>query len=353
MILIAAAMMLTSSLTAQSIRKDNQTKAKAFQHLDVAFTAGTPGLGFDFSTPITDFMQVRMGASFVPKIKPTMSFPIQVGESQSNFNILSNRLEELTGYRVDNNVDMKGEPTFNNFKFMVDFFPFKNKHWHFTVGFYAGPRTIARAYNTTEDMPSLVGVNIYNHMYKKAVAGEPVISIPGTDGNPGIDIYREDLVAFGPMGVHVGNYAHDVYYSENVYATKDFQRYFDKDGNEQYAMAGDIIHYAGELKHAAGDPYLLEPDANCMVKAKLKVNAFRPYLGFGYGGRLLKNNDMYHVAFDCGIMMWGGTPQVITHDGTDLTKDVTDISGKVGDYVKAAKRLKVFPVIDLRLVRRF
>lgn len=349
LITLAAAMMLTGSLTAQSIRIDKETKAKAFQHLDVSFTTGTPGLGFDFATPVTDFMQVRMGASFMPKIKPTMNFPIQVGYDQANFTMLSNRLEELTGYKVNDGVDMKGEPSFNNFKFMIDFFPFKNnKHWHFTVGFYAGPRTIARAYNTTEDMPSLVGVNIYNNMYKRAYDGEPVIKTED------VELYMEWLVAYGPMGVHVGNYANNVYYTENVYATKDFQPIRDKAGHIiDYAMAGDVIHHAGELKHAAGDPYLMEPDENCMVKAKLKVNAFRPYVGFGYGGRLLKRNDQYHVAFDCGVMMWGGTPQVITHDGTDLTRDVTDVSGKVGDYVKAAKRFKVFPVIDLRLVRRF
>ena len=48
---------------------------------------------------------------------------------------------------------------------LVDVFPFKNnKHWHFTAGFYWGNSTIGKAYNTTEDMPSLVAVGIYNNM---------------------------------------------------------------------------------------------------------------------------------------------------------------------------------------------
>ena len=41
-------------------------------------------------------------------------------------------------------------------------------------------------------------------------------------------------------------------------------------------------------------------------------------------------------------MFWGGTPEVVTHDGTDLAKDVENIGGKVGDYVRFVKSLKVY-----------
>ena len=51
-------------------------------------------------------------------------------------------------------------------------------------------------------------------------------------------------------------------------------------------------------------------------------------------------------------MFWGGTPDIITHDGTNLTKDVSDINGKVGDYVKFIKGVKVFPILNLRITRR-
>jgi hypothetical protein len=89
-----------------------------------------------------------------------------------------------------------------------------------------------------------------------------------------------------------------------------------------------------------------------MCKAEMKVNSFKPYLGFGYGGNLIKGNDRCKISFDCGALFWGGTPSIKTHDGTDLTKDVENIRGKVGDYVDLAKKIKVFPVLNLRVAYR-
>ena len=86
--------------------------------------------------------------------------------SQSKFEQMSSILEGMLGNEVNNSIDMKGVPNFNNWTFLVDVFPFKsNRHWHFTAGFYLGSSTVANAYNTTEDMPSLIAVDMYNNMY--------------------------------------------------------------------------------------------------------------------------------------------------------------------------------------------
>ncbi len=61
---------------------------------------------------------------------------------------------------------------------------------------------------------------------------------------------------------------------------------------------------------------------------KIKVNNFRPYLGFGYGGKLSNRSDRNWISFDCGAMFVGGTPRIITHDGVDLAKDVKNILEK-------------------------
>ena len=129
----------------------------------------------------------------------------------------------------------------------------------------------------------------------------------------------------------------------------------------------------GERKD--GTPFRLEPDANNNVSATIKVNNFKPYLGFGYGVRLFKNSDEYYVSFDAGVLFWGGTPKIMTNDiqkvtftanedyteavkhvttepGVDLAKDVKNVPGKVGDYVKLLKNFKVYPVVELRLTRR-
>jgi hypothetical protein len=50
-------------------------------------------------------------------------------------------------------------------------------------------------------------------------------------------------------------------------------------------------------------------------------------------------------------MFWGGTPRIYTHDGTDLSRDVENIGGKVGTYVDIVKAFKVFPVMNVRFTR--
>ena len=95
----------------------------------------------------------------------------------------------------------------------------------------------------------------------------------------------------------------------------------------------------------------MEPDKDGTVRARVKANPFKPYLGIGYGGRLLKNSDRYHISADLGILFWGGTPSIIMHDGTNLARDVVDIGGKVGDYVDFISGLHVYPVLNLRITK--
>ena len=292
-----------------------------FQHLDASLTLGTTGIGFDVSSPIGDYVNLRAGFDFMPHFHHNMTFLIEVGDdpsqSASKFARLSGLLEGLTGYKVDNGIDMVGEPTFCNFKLLVDVFPFKNnKKWHVTAGFYYGPSKIAKAYNTTEDMPSLMAVGIYNNLYDKIAAGEPIFE----------DTFlpyemEEKVLNYGRMGVRVGKYSHDIYDDK------------------------------GQLIHEKGKTYMMEPDENGMAKASVKVNSFKPYLGIGYGGRLIKKSDKYHVAVDCGLLFWGGTPSIITHDGTDMAKDVENILYRVGDYVDLVKGFKVYPVLNVRFTR--
>ena len=294
-----------------------------FQHLDASVTLGSTGLGFDVSSPMGDYVQLRAGFSFMPHIHYKMNFEVQVGDdaskSKSKFQTLSGLLKDMTGYQVDNSIDMIGVPTYYNFNLLLDVFPFKNnKHWHFTAGFYWGNSMIGKAYNTTEDMPSLVAVGIYNNMYEKAIRKEPFV-IFNYNGNPIAitddpeyqDMLYDKFSEYGRMGVQLGNYVSD------------------------------------------GSPYIVEPDENSMVKAEVKVNAFKPYLGFGYGGRLFKGDDRYKISFDCGAMFWGGTPSILTHDGTDLAKDVEGVKWKTGDYVRLIKGVKAFPVLNVRVTRTF
>ena len=307
----SAAQTVDAGMTAVSA-EGKTAKLKAFNNLELTINAGSTGIGFDVATYVHKMVRVRTGFDFMPKFNYTMNFAIAAGRYdeagnwiESNFNSMADKLEQLTGYKADQIVGMNGEPTFTNYKLLVDVFPFKNKNWYFTAGFYVGKSRIAKAYNKTEEMPSLLAVSIYNNIYDKVINQIPIY------GDAYLDPAIEDMIInFGRMGINVGT------------------------------------------MKSTGKAYMMEPDADGMVKADLKVNSFRPFIGFGYTGRLVKNDDRYTIGFDCGAMFWGGTPAILTHDGTNLTKDVTNIYYSVGDYVDIIKSVKVFPVLNLRIARK-
>ena len=172
-----------------------------------------------------------------------------------------------------------------------------------------------------------MAVDMYNHIYSRVEnswnTGEPVmdISIGGTPFRPELNPNQiQSILSNGRMGFTLGKYTEDQFSEE------------------------------GLLTHCKGDPYAMEPDDQHQVHVYAKTNAIKPYLGFGYGGRLVKGRDDWKVSFDAGVLFWG-KPDLITHDGTNLTKDVEDISGKVGDYVKFFKGLVVYPSVSVRFTK--
>ncbi len=327
----------TFSEPCQPLNTKNYTK-----HIDASVTMGTTGIGMDVAVPISDVVGIRTGFTWTPRLHATINFGVKVGDKvesdevqEEKFNKLADMLEEYTGTRVDNNIDMIGTPTMDNFKLLVDVRPFRNKNWHLTTGFYWGSSNVATAKNAIYDGTSLVAVSMYNNLYERVKNSYenfvPYINMNGQELVAGKDLY-DKFMNYGRMGVNLG-------------------------------------------EREDGTMFRLEPDANNNVSATIKVNSFKPYLGFGYGGRLIKNNDNYWVSFDAGVLFWGGTPKIITNDiykvtfkpnedyteavkgetiekGVDLAKDVHNVSGKVGDYVRAIKGFKVYPVLEFRISRR-
>lgn len=282
---------------------------RPFSQLEIGVNASTLGIGFDFATPINDYLSLRGGYTFMPKFTLSMEFGVGIEEDtptaaegevvESKFDKMASIVEGLTGSKVNDHVTMLAQPTMHNFKLLVDVHPFNNKHWRFTTGFYAGPSTIARVCNSSEDMPTLYAANMFNNMYEKAVIDEPVISWNGMDLYAG-----EALLEYGRLGFAVGN-------------------------------------------RADGTVYKMEPNEYCMVGVEAHTNAFKPYLGFGYSG----GNGKTHLNLDCGLLFWGGVPDIITHDGTNLTQDITNIEGKMGQYMNLARRFTVFPMLSIGISR--
>ena len=292
--------LLFATLSAAFLSTSAQ-KVSAFEHLDIGVTLGTTGVGIDVATPLSEQFRVRAGFSFVPEFDVKMNFGME-GVNGSNVNSVADKFADLTGLAIDDNIDMIGQPNIFNGNLLVDFYPIKNVNFHVTAGFYVGSSRIASACNAIEDMATLVSASMYNNIYDNIEAGEPIFG----------DVYlspelEEKFLSYGRMGVHLGN------------------------------------------RVDTGEPYIMEPDENSTVKVDVFVNSFKPYLGVGYGGKLAKNNDCVRIAFDAGVMFWGGAPKVVTHDGVDLVRDVENIGGKVGEYISIAKALQVYPVLNLKL----
>ena len=332
-----------------------------FQHLDVSVTAGTTGIGFDVASPVTEWAQLRLGYEFMPRFTKRMSFEMTINgqparsydedgnRQETRFDKLNNFMYSYTGFDMEDHADMIGKPTLNNLKLLVDVFPFKNnRRWHFTAGFYWGSSKFAEAENSTEAMVSLVSAGIYNKMYESAKTGGDLISFDPVEfptlagvAIPMPDPVRAKFIEYGDMGFVVGYFSHDI---------------TDAQGNVL------LSQYMTDTKgNTVQRPYIVEPDEDGMVRVTATSNSFKPYLGFGYGGNMLKNRDDWKISFDCGAMFWGGTPELIVHHGlklngsyrdVSLTDDVENISGKVGTYVDLFKAFKVYPVLSLRITKR-
>ncbi len=314
-----------------------------FQHLDLSVTAGTTGIGLEFSLPIGEYFQLRAGYDYMPRFTAKMKFDILIGgkpahQYDTNGNLVETAFDKMqklmksfSGYDVDEHVDMVGKPTMNNFKLLLDVFPFKaNKHWHFTAGFYWGPSQFAVADNTTEAMTSLLSVGIYNRIYERAQKRYPLLDWEDMGISEEIidkyhlnfiptEIYNQ-IISYGRLGFGLGSFTHD---------------FVDDNG----------------LERKRGEAYNMEPGADGMIHVKAKSNAFKPYVGFGYGGSLSKKRDDWKISFDAGVWFWGGSPKVYTHDGVDIVYDVEGIGGQVGDYVDLFKMFKVYPVLNLKITK--
>lgn len=288
--------------------------------IDLGITAGSTGLGLEFDAPINSFMGIRGGFDYVPHFEKTFHFSVTIGDDYQDaqaqdqkFQELSNKLEKITGIKADRTVDMIGEPSFHNFNLLVDIYPFRNKNWRFTGGVYMGPSVIGRAANATYDAPALVSANIYNDLYERVIDSyenfEPLIQMGDGDIYAGESLYNT-FRNWGHMGMHIGDY------------------------------------------EGTDSSYVMEPDENCMVKATLEVNRIKPYVGFGFKGPLSKKSDLYFLSVDCGVLFWGGTPKVITHEGVDIAHGLTNINGQVDRYVKLSNHFPVYPLVKLSLSRR-
>ena len=288
-----------------------------FNHLAIGIGIGTEGASLDLALPIGHYVQLRAGMSYLPSIKLTKHFDAsQTGSTgTSNFDSITSILHDITGLQFDEQIDMKATTQLWNGKILVDVFPFKKKNWFFSAGLYFGPKQVLHIENAAEDMGTLIALSTFNNIYNKvedAVANDNPAQIFGDISlTPQM---MDQIMSIGRLGIAVGTY---------------------KQTTES---------------HQAGDIYNMVPDENGMIKLDIRSNVVRPYVGFGYRTAISRDKRSF-FSVDAGILCWG-TLKMITHDGTNLIKEIDVTHPMLKQYTDVVNHMKVYPAINIRFTRQ-
>lgn len=122
-------------------------------------------------------------------------------------------------------------------------------------------------------------------------------------------------------------------------------------GEVGYVQLGKFTHDIdlNGVSYSKGDDYHMKPADDGSILIKTCTNALKPYLGFGFGGRLFPSRYDWKVSVECGAMFWGGKPSQNVHDGINLCKDVDDYPSNIDTYIKWCNYLLVYPVLSVRI----
>lgn len=343
---------------------------KWFNHIDVAGTVGTSGLGFDITMPMSEWAQLRVGGVWMPYIHFGPSFGVEVAEDLSpdmqgqRFNQISDMMGNLLGTKPELSVKMEGDFSTSNFKCLVDIFPIKkNRNFHVTVGFYYGDTNLITAGASQYSMRNLTVIGALNSLYRKALGDKDGLIIdPEAMGidmpegaysdnanknlrawgeKPGRKVTNWDdlkqaevknsLYAENAFSVTLGQYSHnivakeDIYYDYSAELDNPYNVVIGKDasGNNVYhevryqtdengrpIVKGGIRYHKGELMHKAGDPIRMVPDENNQIYVTGRSWwKFKPFIGVGYTVPITKDRRTM-LGIDAGVTIWGGTPAV-------------------------------------------
>lgn len=259
------ALTIVAIFCVQGMRAQEETEIGLFNHLSAGISLGTTGVGIEVAAPLNNMFHLRAGYSFMPKFK------VKVNKTFDNPSEDFLRKEDGSGYY--DNVDIEAKPNIGDLKLLLDYYPQKNRAFHFTVGAYIGSSKVASAVTT-------------NHFINQKY--------------------------WGNSGPELGN-------SSNTYTV------------------------------------VSEPDGS--VKADVKVNSFKPYVGLGFG-RAVPNKNL-SVCVDLGVQFWG-KPSLWTkiddNIGTEYRKvEKSKILSKqsycedIVDALDKAEKFIVYPVLTVRL----
>ena len=276
-----------ASILAKTDPTPSEDKAKdkdIFKHLGVGLGIGTTGITVDVSSNCTPFLGIRAGVDIIPKFKFPKTFYMDVDEGTGHAKQVyreHNGMADNPAYLEHVKTQPKLGQTTGHFLF--DIFPGKKTKFRATVGFYfTGKDAFVKFNNKTPGW--FQDVYDFNN------------SLP-SHTNPGVSYADVDHTGVGLIGIQLNN--------------------------------GTCIG----------------PDQQGNMRGEMRVNKFRPYIGFGVGRAVPQKR--VGVMFDAGVQFWGKPKTFI--QGTQVKKGDTDA---LDTYFKYANKFVIYPCISLRIVGR-
>jgi len=164
-----------------------------FNHLSVGVGAGTTGISVDVSTVASPIIGLRAGVEFMP------SFTIKshvTAERPKEFDNVPTSLLESRYVNLPKNgarIETRGIPNLINGKLLCDIFTGRNSMFHFTVGAYVGPSTVATLKATDR---TIAAVEQYNKDIKDGIIN-PEIKSDGTIKEVKVDLEGYHIASDG------------------------------------------------------------------------------------------------------------------------------------------------------------
>lgn len=263
---IAACLMSASTLCAQ----DYDTNM--FNHMSLGVTAGTPGVGLDIAMPMSDYVQVRAGATYMPQV---------------SFNTELEYNDEAIDPLKASPTTIKSKVDFFNAKLLFDIYFSPSFPLHVTLGAYYGGGT-----------PITI----------ESVGNEEKLT----------EIWQHNTNRF----------------------------------NDPYGER------ASELWGPMVGSYVLLPDNEGKINARIEASKFKPYAGLGWGRAQTDGGINWMV--EAGVMFWNEPKLYCTTtckdaENNNKLKEVTyelpsqGTSSSKGGLVTQISKIKIYPVINFRL----
>lgn len=259
-----------------------------FRNLSVGIEVGTTGIGFEVATKLHKNFQLRAGFTTLSFIKVNAEYDIDTkGVDNADLDVYVNRYPGLK-----NELEQKGLPT------------------------------SASGLDTDVDLKAKTGlangkilVDYYPWSHKSSfhlTAG----AYFGSNKIVKVDGYLPQKT------IDVMNTVNDYLASQNV--------------PDRFSTVVTI-----------GDKDIDVNDLNGHVDAFIKTNAFKPYIGFGFGRAVPRNR--VGVQFDMGVM-FHGKPK-ISSSNSDISSALNDESDEE-EFTKIMRKVIAYPVLSLKIVGR-